>query len=158
MHFKRNLFWQVSLGIVFVFIVCHSVKWFCNIYELFHVSIEYISTFVLFKSCLSCIFCMGKTSYRQPYNLFPTCAAVTAPNRRLSWQLGQNIYERSTRRHIICCGHTDGHIFHKRNDFKVCSSACQGSPGMSEKKSLCYDLPFHLPSTSISEFPFHSVT
>ena len=60
MHFKRNLFWQVSLGIVFVFIVCHSVKWFCNIYELFHVSIEYISTFVLFKSCLSCIFCMGK--------------------------------------------------------------------------------------------------
>ena len=103
MHFKRNLFWQVSLGIVFVFIVCHSVKWFCNIYELFHVSIEYISTFVLFKSCLSCIFCMGKTALPSSVSnvCYGHCTQVTQSQTFMA--NGQNIYERSTRRHIIHC-------------------------------------------------------
>ena len=38
---KRDfLMTQVSLAVVFVFIVCHSIKWIPNIYELLQVSYE----------------------------------------------------------------------------------------------------------------------
>ena len=42
---KRNLVLaQVSLGIAFVFIMCHSIKWIPNIYELLQVCNKHKAT------------------------------------------------------------------------------------------------------------------
>jgi hypothetical protein len=42
-NWKRNIMLaKVSLVIVFVFIVCHSIKWIPNIYELIQVRISFL--------------------------------------------------------------------------------------------------------------------
>ena len=69
---KEVVLAKVSLAIVVVFIICHSVKWIPNIYELLHVS-NYILLLLLYK-----IITLGTRSIKNQFDSNPFCHEATS--------------------------------------------------------------------------------